>query len=371
MALRIESQGLVLVHTARRPVAPPQPTEKQPDTAEISRAGRAHANAVVDRAGDGPLTSAIGAAPTQSAAERVMNELRASFFAVKGEANYNEKVDLNHDGVVNPLDLALAREKILGGAQPDPTVDPVDSDSPSMLESIRAAFFSRKGDSSYSAAADLNGDGVVNVQDLGLARARVEKQTQPETAALESAGQTAVAPGTTPPVVDDQTEDANAPIDMAAFRTAFFARSGDENFNASLDFNDDGVINVQDLGLARARLAESGSNAEVLTPAAQSTATPGATNPELTAGSDTPSADDARSVLTALRDAFFSRRGDGAFNGALDFNNDGVVTVQDLGLFRARLGSHTTQPVPPPVENATAETLKRMIEILRSTYDSD
>lgn len=233
-------------------------------------------------------------------AMRMMTELKESFFTKEGDEGFNARVDFNSDGMINAGDLGVLREKMRGyasapppPAQPEPAAEP---DEVATLQGIRDSFYTREGEDGFNAASDLNGDGVVNVQDLGLFRqsqANVAEPVQPVPAeltgddgtAVEAAAST-VASATTEPVTGAVIEDpapavvepattgvsgisvdpatiglasasnaGDAPtLDVASIReslldqlrNAFFTREGDDNFDATLDSNGDGQINVAD-----------------------------------------------------------------------------------------------------------------------------
>lgn len=171
-------------------------------------------------AGNNDRLQDAGPRSAEDRAERVLSELKERFFSRSGEEGFDAKFDFNSDGVINVQDLGLFREKLAGGSPPSgpaspnltataltppsqtpvdatavtQSTEPVEPDSATLavtLDSIRSAFFTREGDDGFNSAADLNGDGVVNVRDLGLFRASqpdVAEPVQPVPEPLTSVG---------------------------------------------------------------------------------------------------------------------------------------------------------------------------------------
>lgn len=164
----------------------------------------------------------VSAAPP-AAGDRVaasLQRMREAFFSVEGDESFDASVDLNGDGAVNHADLGMLRERLMEAAASErPPAD-------GLRERIREAFFAVEGEDHFDASVDLNGDGVVNYGDLGLLRAREQRQ-----------------------VID-------TPVDQAAelqqtVRDAFFATKGDERFDTAADLNGDGAVNYADLAMLR------------------------------------------------------------------------------------------------------------------------
>lgn len=239
--------------------------------------------------------------------QSMISELKASFLTRAGEEGFNEKFDFNSDGIINAGDLGIFREKVGSMAQPGamPLVTPPDNEGTQVpvtstaqpnaepasseltLDALRSAFHSRDGDDRFNAAADLNGDGMVNVRDLGLFQQAqsgvadpVQPVPQPVTAVNPSSQPVAgvapsgdlaspetVAPSegsveagvsavVNPAVTQEaDTSGATTEVDAAEIRAnlldqlreAFFSQTGDDRFNASLDANNDGLINLIDM----------------------------------------------------------------------------------------------------------------------------
>ncbi|MFK7889116.1 MAG: hypothetical protein AB8G16_19835 [Gammaproteobacteria bacterium] len=232
---------------------------------------------------------------------RILGELKESFFTQEGDEGFNARLDFNSDGVINAGDLGMLREKMAGSGptiRPPPQPEPVNEpEEVATLESIRDAFYTREGEDGFNAASDLNGDGVVNVQDLGLFRQSQGNDAQPvqpvpapvtggsEPAAATTAGptiQSVTSEPQTTAVIEDPAPAVSTPatsgvsgiavdpdaigiatsasagsapaVDVASvreslldqLRNAFFTREGDDNFDATLDSNGDGQINVAD-----------------------------------------------------------------------------------------------------------------------------
>lgn len=217
----------------------------------------------------------------------MMDRMKAAFFTSEGDKRFDASVDLNRDGKVNNADLAAMRH------QTSP------ADKLSVMDRMKAAFFTGEGDEGFDASVDLNADGRINAADLAV----LHKQDRPE-----------------------------GPGDMLQhMRSAFFSQAGDEGFDAGMDLNSDGAINLADLAMLHAKL-EGGVNrqpAGPLTPAAPEPVVeqnPAAVNPVI---------DDQGATLDAMRSAFFSSSGDAAYTAAADVNGDGRINFADLAQLRS------------------------------------
>ena len=126
--------------------------------------------------------------------EAMLKRMQESFLLRKGDEGFNAAVDLNRDGMINFKDLGILRAKMDGVASqtrpPEPaapaavqpesvtvTSAPVsgtrdDPEPGQLLKSIRSAFLSTEGDSSFNTAADLNSDGRIDFFDLAELKAR-------------------------------------------------------------------------------------------------------------------------------------------------------------------------------------------------------
>lgn len=96
------------------------------------------------------------------------------------------------------------------------------------LANMMEAFYTTSDMEGFSASSDLNADGVINFQDLAALRAM-----QAETEAA-------------PP----QKPEAH----MHNMTESFFTTDTSQGFDAASDFNDDGMINFQDLALLRSKM---------------------------------------------------------------------------------------------------------------------
>lgn len=143
----------------------------------------------------------------------------------------------------------------------------------------------------------------------------------PSTGAARTPG---LAAGDTPARTNQSTPSgaATTPVftrkDVERLTSAFGAATGDERFNAALDFNGDGVLNTHDLARLLARLDEPGESQG---------ATP----------SESPTLTYTEKHIQALRESFGAVTGDDAFDSQLDLNNDGVLNTRDLAALLARI----------------------------------
>lgn len=272
-----------------RQASPPADSVPKPgvDRVTISASARAHHSGASGHAHGQSLHSSTStpasATPHAAQLQQAMDGMRASFHSKAGDDNFNASFDFNSDGVINTGDLGLLREKLAGGApiggpqvEPPPTDDPP---APPTLAEIRGAFFTREGDENFNAAADLNGDGVVNAGDLGMFKQSMSTPVAPPTVNSDAAGVKIGSAHTTQPVPDvvetmvgtttsvtsepsgntqamspdmESTQASNTGQNiLAQLRSAFFSSQGDDRFSSALDINGDGRINVADFAAAR------------------------------------------------------------------------------------------------------------------------
>ncbi|MEM6640876.1 MAG: hypothetical protein AAF610_13350 [Pseudomonadota bacterium] len=201
---------------ARPPVAPPS-TADPPATGQVNTAGvqqNTDRVTISDRAQQlsaaqtGAAASVTGA--PASDAERAVLEIRDRFFTTAGDRNFSEDFDFNRDGVINFEDLGQLQEK---------------------LASANGATLSAATPPSPSPVPDSPEQGVVSGTN------NTQPLTQAEPVSVGSA-------------------DAEPALTLDGLRESFFARAGDDRFNAAADLNRDGVVNATDLGLFRQAQAD-------------------------------------------------------------------------------------------------------------------
>ncbi|MBT8137775.1 MAG: hypothetical protein KJO54_12225 [Gammaproteobacteria bacterium] len=122
--------------------------------------------------------------------EDMLQRMRASFLLAAGDDGFDASVDLNRDGRVDLADIVALRSR-MDATTPVPPAEPaagkpaveqasdaatsvhnLHADHPDMMQSIRGSFMTRLGDDAYSAVADLNADGAVDLLDLAEWRSR-------------------------------------------------------------------------------------------------------------------------------------------------------------------------------------------------------
>ncbi|MEL7450726.1 MAG: dockerin type I domain-containing protein [Pseudomonadota bacterium] len=121
-----------------------------------------------------PDNAAAGSAdrlPADSPAQRpspALANMMQSFFTTSDMEGFDASSDLNGDGVINFGDLAALRA-IESGAESEPPqkMDP-------MVHNMSDSFFTSSGEQGFDATNDLNGDGMVNFQDLAILRSKME-----------------------------------------------------------------------------------------------------------------------------------------------------------------------------------------------------
>ena len=309
----LASQSSAIARAQRTPAAAPSSTDPpvrraisgfKPLNDSVSISNEARRMEANPPRGNNDRLQGPRAANMPERAMQALGELKESFFTKEGDEGFNARVDFNSDGVINVQDLGVLREKMASYAQPvTPPAEPeAEPDEVATLQSIRDSFFTQEGEDGFDAASDLNGDGVVNFQDLGLFRSSqgdTAEPVQPVPAALTADNEAVATSTAAPPIQNVASEpDASAVIDDPApaavnagvnalaidpdtvglatsanagtapaldvasireslldqLRNAFFSRAGDDRFDATLDGNGDGRINFEDFTVVRDRV---------------------------------------------------------------------------------------------------------------------
>ncbi|MFG0294026.1 MAG: hypothetical protein ACF8MJ_12850 [Phycisphaerales bacterium JB050] len=156
-----------------------------------------------------------------------IDNLLKMFGSSEGDGTFAEQYDLDGNGTIDLQDLnaMLARMSQIDaseGSEPEPSFTQDDVDL--LLES----FGAQVGDENYSEALDLDGDGIIGLEDLNAMLANLSAQAQPGTYSQSH--------------IDQLT-------------AAFGASTGDDNFVAELDLNGDGTLNLADLNAMLASMS--------------------------------------------------------------------------------------------------------------------
>ncbi|MBL0922044.1 MAG: hypothetical protein IBJ10_07930 [Phycisphaerales bacterium] len=151
---------------------------------------------------------------TTPAADSRMAQFLASYGAAKGDSRYNDKFDLDGDGVIGFSDLNALL------SQPAEPATPQRVFGASDLDGLLQAFNSRLGDSGFNPEYDLNQDGVIDFTDLN----NMVNNMAPEAAAQSPAA-----------------------AELTGLLGAFNKRTGQEGFDARFDYDNDGVVSFMDL----------------------------------------------------------------------------------------------------------------------------
>ena len=121
-----------------------------------------------------PDSAAAGSAdrlPADGQAQRpspALANMMQSFFTTSDMEGFDASSDLNGDGVVNFGDLAALRALESGAeSEPPQKMDP-------MVHNMADSFFTSSEGQGFDASSDLNGDGMVNFQDLAILRSKME-----------------------------------------------------------------------------------------------------------------------------------------------------------------------------------------------------
>ncbi len=117
------------------------------------------------------VQSTSNSLPAQDGAQRpspAMANMVEAFFSTSDMKRFDVNSDLNADGVINFQDLAALRDKE-AGAGPAPPEQPKEH-----FKNLTEAFLSSEGSEGFNAGSDLNGDGMINFQDLAILRSKME-----------------------------------------------------------------------------------------------------------------------------------------------------------------------------------------------------
>jgi hypothetical protein len=300
------------------------------------------------------------------------------FNTLSGDPNFNPAADLNGDGAINMPDRMLLMAYLSNNNIPLPTTPPVNTTSPTPttspspaainydingdgsidamdLEVIDSLFNTLSGDPNFNPAADLNGDGAINMPDRMLLMAYLSNNNIPSTNAtsptLTSNPASAVI---NYDINGDGSIDA---MDLEVIDSLFNTLSGDPNFNPAADLNGDGAINMPDRMLLMAYLSE--NNIPVPTvppinttsPTPISSPSPAVINYDINGDGSIDAMD-----IEVIDNSFNTLSGDPNFNPAADLNGDGAINMSDRMLLMAYL-SQNNIPIPtmPPI-NTTYPT---------------
>jgi len=167
------------------------------------------------------------------------------YHGAKGGENYNSDADINKDDVVNSTDADLIRQIMDGTYVPPVTIllGDVDEDGDVDWDDINRSYWYHgvKGDANYNPLADIDKNDVVDGNDAELIKSIMNG--------------TYVAPQDEEPeaVVGDVDGDGDVDYDDIN-RVSWYkgTSTGDENYYAPADVNNDGVINDADSDLVRA-----------------------------------------------------------------------------------------------------------------------
>lgn len=155
-----------------------------------------------------------------------VDNLLKIFGAGAGDSEFISQYDLDGSGTIDLQDLNAMLAQI--GTPPAAESGAPDGFTQDDIDLLLEAFGSQPGDDAYNEALDLDGDGVIGLQDLNTM--------------LASMGQGTENSGFTQAHVDQLT-------------AAFGAQTGDDNFIAELDLNADGTLNLADLNELLASMA--------------------------------------------------------------------------------------------------------------------
>lgn len=160
---------------------------------------------------DGPRPAAEP--PTPPADSRMASFL-ASYGASKGDSRFNEKFDLDGDGVIGFSDLNALLSQPAEPAAEQRVFTSGD------LDGLLKSFNSRLGDDGFNPEYDLNQDGVIDFTDLN----NLVNNLSP-----------------------DAVSESPVATEVTGLLGAFNRREGQEGFDARFDYDNDGVVSFADL----------------------------------------------------------------------------------------------------------------------------
>ena len=200
-------------HTSAKETYSPQELKKMHMEKALS-----HASSSLTVAGDSTDSTRKTAQFTQNDVDMLLKLFGSS----AGDGNYMASLDLDQSGTIDLDDLNAMLTSMSQSLQPDQQIEaPSAQYSQEDIDLLTDAFGAQVGDENYSEALDLDGDGIIGLDDLNLMLTNLS-QSLPAT---ESPNQSTI----------DQL--------IAAFGNA----QGDEGFVAELDLNADGTLNLDDL----------------------------------------------------------------------------------------------------------------------------
>lgn len=144
------------------------------------------------------------------------------FGTLEGDGNYMARFDVDNSGTIDLDDLNAMLTNMSQSLPAKQTAEEQPAQyTQEDIDLLTAAFGAQVGDENYSEALDIDGDGIIGLDDLNLMLTSLTQSTPP----TESASQSMI----------DQL--------IAAFGTS----QGADDFIAELDLNADGTLNLDDL----------------------------------------------------------------------------------------------------------------------------
>lgn len=144
------------------------------------------------------------------------------FGTSEGDDDYMAHLDLDNSGTIDLDDLNAMLTSMSQSLQPEQPAEEAPAQyTQEDIDLLTAAFGAQVGDENYSEALDLDGDGIIGLDDLNLMLTNLTQSPPP----TENPHQSTI----------DQL--------IAAFGTS----QGDDGFIAELDMNNDGTLNLDDL----------------------------------------------------------------------------------------------------------------------------
>ena len=190
---------------------------RQPSTTNLAPSQQTQ-----DSSGQGAPETAEVVQFTQSDVDNLLK----LFGSISGDSDFLAEYDLDGSGTIDLADLNAMLAQ-LGEPQSEEVSTP-ETFTQSDIDLLMESFGAQTGDEAYSDALDLDGDGIIGLQDLNTMLANLA------------------------PVEESQIY-TQAHVDQLT--AAFGSQFGDDNFVAELDLNGDGTLNLVDLNQLLASLS--------------------------------------------------------------------------------------------------------------------
>ncbi len=284
-----------------------------------------------------------------------MKALDEAFNTTYKDKKFNPAADLNNDKVVNMADRMLLMKYFKEHNIPVPTMPdiktpvptPIPTQAPAVnydinrdgsidakdMEVIDNSFNTLQGNPNFNPAADLNGDGAINMPDRMLLMAYFSQNNIPIPTVPPISDTTPIPTLTQAPAVnyDINRDGIIDAMDMAVIDNSFNTLQGNPNFNPAADLNGDGAINMPDRMLLMAYFSQNNIPIPTMPPISDQTPAP----------TSTPTPKPIKNC---------------------DINRDGYINMEDLILIDKAFNTRTTEAGSNPDCDLNGDTAVNMAD---------